>query len=403
MSLISQFFNHPQRAQQVIFTGSGTYSPPVDSWHWFTVVGGGGGGAVIKGDVQQAWYLATGGNGGSVRSGWVFLSSSQTYTITVGAGGASVDTVSLNTAVAGSVGSQSEISGGDLGATIIGRGGKGGKGAYVTSGDYSTTPYTLTNDANAAGSGAGTDSAGGLGGAFSLKINFTNFSTGSTLHVGTGGGAANIKNNSAGSIRGGDYTISADWADDSSNYAMCTGGGGVAGRGGDFSSDQTTPYTPRQAIATGGGGSGGNAADLDQDSSQTEFDDNGSAGGPGTGLTEYLDPGGAGGVGWRAAQEGIEGEPTQAEQDGGDGAGGGSNTDTGDADDNHSGSGGRFGGGAGMSNTTGLTSGWKRPGDGGVGGGGGGHSYATTSSTNYPSGAGGDGVVVLIGYFSPQA
>lgn len=367
------------------FTADGTYSPAVDAWHWFTVIGGGGSGAAAKVSAIAAGLTVacTGGNGGSVRYGWVFLKASETYTVTIGAGGALQSVPGGNTGIAGATGGESKLTGGDLSADIVAKGGTAGGFHYgSTSGkDYSGgNAITLENAANAAGSGAGVEALGGKGGKFDVDVNTD---TGFDYFFSTGGGAANIYGVAPAGIRGGDvhFTIRGD-----ENRSAASGGGGVGGTGGDISADENTGGLVDYG-SSGGGSAGDGVASSSEDAGDRDV-----PGGSGTGTTEYLEPGGEGG--------GVEyiGTDPFASTFGGAGGGGGAVYHVTTGEVGIAGGGGRYAGGAGV--TTADNAPDISAGTGGANGGGGGGVTAYSSVGN--SGAGGSGVVVLQGFFSPS-
>jgi hypothetical protein len=368
MSLMSQFYNHPQKVNLYVFTANGSYTPVVDAWHWFTVVGAGGSGAFANGIGQ--WNIATGGNGGNVRVGWVFLRAAQTYTITVGAGGVSITGIA---GVNGNDGGTSSISGGDLSASIVAGGGKGGKfseTSYTVA--YNVTPLTVENDANTAGSGAGVEYSGGKGG--KVTLNGSALIVTDTFTAATGGGAANLFGVGAASCRGGDITHTGFAG---TSTGLSSGGGGCGGSGGDFSGSQSQ--------TSGGGGTAGNGGSR--------------AGGLGTGLTDYLTPGGEGGDTF----DGILSTQDDNLVDAGIGGGGGG-FPIGSLTywiERPAGHGTRWGGGGGSGFPVTSNEDLNCAGNGGPNGGGGGGNAITPASKNGKSGAGGAGAVILQAYISP--
>jgi len=374
MSLISQFYNHPQKVTTTAFSSSGSYSPPVDAWHWFVIAGGGGGGACVVNATSTGWWrVACGGNGGSVRFGWVFLKAAETYTITIGSGGSSI-VPTTTTAQSGNAGSESKMTGGDLVADIVAKGGKGGTylSTQYNTNDYSTTPVTYENAANDAGSGLGSEGLGGKGGKVTLS---NDIASGDYGCIASGGGAANAYVISPANIRGGDI----DKVSFGPVYAS-SGGGGTGGTGGDIADADSN-------VGSSGGGTAGDGQEGDD-----------AAGGLGSSNTGLVTPGGAGG-------KSINDPFTQAESDliqGGDGSGGGAAFPDGPGDfDNSygtSGSGGTFGGGAGGAHKFEN----DNAGNGGAYGGGGG-GIASADESGPESGAGGSGLVYLEGYFSPSS
>lgn len=381
MSLMSQFYNHPQKLLLNVFANNTTYTPTFDAWHWFAVVGGGGSGGAVSTLAAGHWGIASGGNGANVRYGWVFLRSSQSYTVTIGAGGLAI-TSTTNTATPGNDGASSTLSGGDLDASIVGTGGKGGlafRSSYTN--DYSTSNYTMENTANAAGSGVGADSVGGLGGRVVLDASMV---VGARVNAATGGGACNVKRYASALVRGGDILVDVNTTGVLEVWAS-TGGGGTGGIGGDI-------------IGQGNGSSAGSSGGGSADAGLAQYTTVRVLGGVGSGTLDYLEPGGIGGACHYSPTEALINATPCA---GGDGGGGGNWFPTPEGTYNNTvsgvtpfGAGGRWGGGSGMCNQDA-----KGAYSGGPNGGGGG---AYSGSGNASSGAGGKGVIVLQAFISPR-
>ncbi len=173
------------RFQQTI-TSSGTFTPLLDGNAYLILVGGGGSGAVGRdptGGGSSSWNLAGGGAGGMCIHK-ANLSTSQSYSLTCGAG--HNNSLSLGSNVAGAqsggTGGTSTLSGNGISLTANGGGGGTAAGAAKTD----------------------TDVAGGTGGTAS----------GSNIYNVTGGRGANVlrantgatPNNGAGGSCGGDQS-----------------------------------------------------------------------------------------------------------------------------------------------------------------------------------------------------
>lgn len=220
--------------------------------YWF-VAGGGGGGVGSTSPV-----LLTGGGGGaggflsSAASGLANITPGVTYTVVVGAGGASGGTNGSNTIALGFV----AIGGGGGGTSTSATGKSGGSGGG-SGGGANTGGAGFSGQGNAGGSSGGlaSSSAGGGatgagGGAAGTGGAGTSTSiTGTSVSYCGGGGGAGYDGNGAGA-----------------------GGSGGGGAGGD--SQFTTRSGTSGTIYTGGGGGGG---------STTQGTDGGGAGSGGNG------------------------------------------------------------------------------------------------------------------------
>ena len=232
------------------FTANGTFTPSADGYVEYLVIGGGGGGG------GGAGYAGGGGGAGGYRTGYLPVTGSTAYSITVGSGG------SANSTVNGSSGGDSVFStitsdGGGYGS--YGQGQDGGDGGSGGGAGANRNDGVNTNNGGSATAGQGND--GGNGG----------YPT-STCGAGGGGAgaaAADIPSGTEPATAGGAGLASSITG---SSVTRAGGGGGAASY--NLLSNQ---------IAVGGSGGGG-----DGGARQTA---NGGLGGTGTANT------GAGGGG----------------------------------------------------------------------------------------------------------
>ena len=267
-----------------IFTGSGTfdlqsYVGSAIKADYLIVAGGGGGGARMGG----------GGGGGGVLTGYTYLTGN-TYTITVGAGGAGA-TAAIPWD--GSNGGNSTFNG----LTALGGGGGGG--------GSNTDGYSDGKDGGCGGGGSGYASGSvstGAGGSGTVGQGFDGGDQGAAYYCGSGGGASEAGSTSVAGTpaTGGTGTFSTVigrpyyWGGGggSGSYTQIPGAGGLGGGGG--GADTTAPEWAeggRESItwgqkslgpvgSTAAGGFGG-----------------GRSGGGGGGGVYSLGPGGDGGSG----------------------------------------------------------------------------------------------------------
>jgi hypothetical protein len=260
------------------YTSSGTFTPSSDGYVEYLVVGGGGGGGS---------KLGGGGGGGGFRTGFVEVTGSTAYTVTVGAGGA-YDASGSDSSISGTgITTITATGGGHGGAgdatSATGGSGGGGAGIANTSGSAGTS-----GQGNAGGDGAGSNgfAAGGGGGAGAAGADGpqsgkggdggaglqSNIDTNNYYYSGGGGGGAHF----APSTGAGDGGI---------------GGGGGGARGGGSTDGGT------HGNGTGGGSarnSGGSPADA---VNQVGGDGGANTGGGGGGAPNNANAGGAGGSG----------------------------------------------------------------------------------------------------------
>lgn len=228
-----------------IFTYSRTITPTYDMEADVHVVGGGATGGVAGAPAGSANHCsATGGGGPGYSKKRVRLKAGVTYTLTIGAGGASVVAApSTTSALTGNNGNDSSFVGGEY--NIVARGGRAGN--------------AITNSLAAVLGGLGGEASGG-------DINYTggrggNIGAGSGSPTGehfraTGGGAVNFigEVGHGGDIAGGPYT--------GSIVTQKSAGAGIGGNGADVAF--TTTSSP-----VGSGGGVGSLSNLDPTSAIT--------------------------------------------------------------------------------------------------------------------------------------
>jgi len=216
------------------FLSSGTFTPTIPLTCDYLVVAGGGGGGYGHGGGGgggglRSTVTATGG-GGSIETALALSATS--YTVTVGAGGASGATTSLRA----SNGSNSTFS------TVTSTGGGGGGSR-------------LTEITGAAGGSGGGGSLGGTGGAGTTNQGYAGGGSVSTNPGSGGGGAGGIGATAitvagVGANGGAGVTISAFATPTSTGVSSAYAGGGGGGSNGGGG-------TSTNGSATGGGGGGG--------------------------------------------------------------------------------------------------------------------------------------------------
>jgi hypothetical protein len=249
---------------QQVFTANGTFTVPAGVTQVSAVVVGGGGGG---GDATADDEPGAGGGGGGLSYGTFTVTSGESLTVTVGAGG--------NNGGTGGTGGTTSIA---RGATTLLSGGGGSGG--------SSTDGVSAGGGNGGSSGGTERDGGGTGGNGGSTSD-------STTGAGGGGGAAGYSGNGgAGSNRG-------------ANNATAGAGGGGGGGGGGTSS-----------LAGGGGGGVGLLGEGTNGAAAT----NGTGGGGGSngdnGTTTTNSVGGSGGL------YGGGGAGGRNDNNGGDGAAG---------------------------------------------------------------------------------
>ena len=200
-----------------IFSVSTTWTPSFNCRAYVTVIGPGGSGAHARGTSAEDVYAASGGGGGGCAKSLLTLSSAVTYTITIGAGGATASAANGNPGHTDGT----TFVGSDI-TDMTGEPGAGGVQAIASG-----------NTAQAGGAG-GTASGGsiwevtgGAGGSATMS-NWDSRSAEGEFYISGGGGAAGILGES---FRGGNALINLTSA--GTDCSVRGGGAGVGGRGGD--------------------------------------------------------------------------------------------------------------------------------------------------------------------------
>jgi len=199
------------------YTSSGTFTPSNDGYIEYLVVGGGGGGGL---------GLGGGGGAGGFKTGFVEVTGSTAYTVTVGAGG-SYDANGSDSSISGTGFTTITATGGGRGggSNDPATGGSGGGGRGIGSGSIITGASGTSGQGNAGGNGVGADG----------------------FPAGGGGGAGAVGANGVGSGSGGDGGVGLQSNIDTNNYYYAAGGGGGA---------HFSPSTTGGDGGTGGGGGG---------------------------------------------------------------------------------------------------------------------------------------------------
>jgi hypothetical protein len=199
------------------FLSGDTFTPSADGYVEYLVVGGGGGGG---------YGLGGGGGAGGYRTGFLEVTGSTAYTVTVGAGGAS-STNGVASSISGSdITTLTSVAGGQGGGTndpAIGGSGGGGRG--IGSGSVIAGAAGTSNQGYAGGNGVGSDG----------------------FPAGGGGGAGAVGANGVGSGAAGNGGVGLQSNIDTNNYYYAAGGGGGA---------HFSPSTTGGNGGTGGAGGG---------------------------------------------------------------------------------------------------------------------------------------------------
>ena len=220
--------------EEIILNQSQTWVPPRNGTVSIYVIGAGGSGGKRHGGTSNG--MATGGGaGGLCLKESLDVTTSGSFTVTIGAGG--VAPYNNTVSQAGVDGGNSTVSGTGLSATLTANGGAGGG---VVSGEGNSG---VNGGAGGTASNGDYNRTGGRGG--NVAGNLGN----KAVRVATGGGAVAIK--SATGYNGGDYLNGAD------NATMFgTGGAGIGGNGGGKIASGVPDH------AWGGNGGGANHAAL---------------------------------------------------------------------------------------------------------------------------------------------
>ncbi len=376
--------------EEIVLNQSQTWVPPRNGTVSIYVIGAGGSGGKRHGSTDNG--MATGGGaGGLCLKESLDVTTSGSFTVTIGAGGVAPYNNTVNQA--GVAGGNSTVSGTGLSATLTANGGSGG--GFVSgegnSGVNGGAGGTASNGSYNRTGGRGGNVAGSLGNA--------------AIRVGTGGGAVAIK--SATGYNGGDYLNGANNA-----AVFGTGGAGIGGNGG----GKIASGTPD--AAWGGNGGGANYAALNWLSNLNVYNGATYLGHPDYKNFEFKEATligarygvagtGSGSTSYSATNAGGTRTITNHENDnrffssvgntqpswgcGGGGYGGGT------ASHRFSGGfGGAFAGGGGTATgslSTNLAG--RATGNGGCGGGGGGFFFGTGNAYSGAAGHGGDGLVII--------
>ena len=213
------------------FLSDGTFTPSADGYVEYLVIAGGGAGAA---DGATTRGNGAGGAGG-YRTGYLAVTASTAYSITVGDGGVgalSANSIEGDDSVFSSITSAGGGGGGWYTSTPGEAGGSGGGGAPPSAAGGAASPAGQgyageAGDTNLGGGGGGAGEAGGTDGAGQGGDGLASSITGSSVTRAGGGGGSQA---SGGAKAGGD------------------GGGGAGGNGGAGTSGTAN---------TGGGGGGG--------------------------------------------------------------------------------------------------------------------------------------------------
>jgi len=211
----------------VLFTASTTYTMPYNGPALWIAIGGGGSGAhVVGGAINKA----AGGGAGGLSYKRLIATQGQTFTVTVGSGGAAI----TGGAGAGNAGVASSVVGTGI---SISAGGGGGGGA-------SQTAAVANGGAGGTATGGDVTYTGGAGGSIlnaqAVPVNVMQF--------GAGGGAVNVCGIAS---RGGNLDDAALSSGADSQYA--TGGAGINTASGVI---DVTSYTGSSVLTVGGGATG---------------------------------------------------------------------------------------------------------------------------------------------------
>jgi hypothetical protein len=220
---------------------SQTWVPPQDGNIMIHVIGAGGSGSgtANSGDIQS------GGAGGYCRKDSLAVTTSGSFTVVIGAGGASVK----GTVTSGNDGGTTTVSGTGLGATLTATGGAGGA---LTNGAFTNGGVGSNGDFNTTGGRGGYNKGGGAVG----LLGTGNDGTANNINSGLGGDCdivGDFYSSSLGQISGslGSQTVVAHTTYD--NAVGDASAGPLAGAGSGYTN---TVLYPGNCHATIGGGGG---------------------------------------------------------------------------------------------------------------------------------------------------
>jgi hypothetical protein len=234
------------------FTESGTFTPAGSFNVEYLVVGGGGSGGTANATANSEAGGGGGAGGYQANGTQDHAVTAQTYTITVGTGGAS----QASAVTAGSNGTSSifssitSIGGGAGGSGTNGAGASGGSGGGSGAGTSAQAGGGSSSNGNNGGAGTNQARGGGGGGAGAVGV------SGSTVASGRGSnGGAGVANDITGSslyYAGG----GGSGAYDSTDGIGSLGGSSVGGNGGGGEPSDPSAQAGTANTGSGGGGTG---------------------------------------------------------------------------------------------------------------------------------------------------
>jgi hypothetical protein len=253
------------------YTSNGTFTPSADGYVEYLVVGGGGGGGS---------RLGGGGGGGGFRTGYLQITGSTVYSVTVGDGGA-YDATGDDSSISGTgLTTLTATGGGNGGAgnaySAVGGSGGGGAGIGVYTGGAAGT----SNQGYAGGAGAGSSGFAGAGGGGAAAVGAngiasgkagdggaglqSNLDTNNYYYSGGGGGGAHFAPSTGagdGGIGGGGGGARGGGSTDGGTYGNGTGGGSARNSGGSPADSTNQPGGAGGTNTGAGGGGAPNNAD----------------------------------------------------------------------------------------------------------------------------------------------
>ena len=348
---------------QFVIGTSKTFTAPLTGRIKVIITGGGGQGAFVANNtdvIRNNVGDGTGGGAGGYSEKTFAVTAGETFTVTIGAGGAT--TLAPNdittTRVGNNGGNSSFVTA--SAAASVNMAANGGGGGQIQSGANSSA-YTVAGGAGGTASGGDFNYPGGAGGSVTrVASNDKNCAV-------TGGGAVSIYGTA---YHGGNVSVTADVS--SGTFAAATGGAGVGGHGGDvtITASGVTTGTIKPIFFSDSGSSTQGGATYQEVSSANSYGTN-TLGAPQASPTiNQLDAQGSGGSGSH-----IQGGSAANAYGGGYGGGSGGLVHTPDGayySDNRGGSGFAGGGSTTYLAPSGDSAGNSRvkAGPGGIGGGG---------------------------------
>tara|TARA_R110002020_G_scaffold158164_3_gene341232 strand:- start:1032 stop:2219 length:1188 start_codon:yes stop_codon:yes gene_type:complete len=383
----------PIPTTQFVIGESKTFTAPLTGRIKVILTGGGGQGAFVAGNsgtIKANYGSGTGGGGGGYSEKTFNVTAGETFTVTIGAGGATALAMNdINSTRVGNNGSNSSFVTASAAETVnmVANGGGGGQMQSGGSG----SAHTVAGGTGGTASGGDFNYTGGTGGSVTRVAG-----NGSSCVV-TGGGAVALYGTA---FRGGNISVTAALGD--VDYAGASGGGGVGGNAGDITITASGVTTGTSApIFISDGGSTTITGASYQDSSSANFEGVYTSGAPTASATiNQVDAQGSGGP----SKYAQGGNVMNAYAGGyGGGSGGAIHKPDGAYYHNHYQTGGFGGGGAssyilGSGDYSGSVP--VRAGPGGVGGGGSGawngRFSQMTSASAREWAPGGDGVCIIM-------